>query len=148
MVFKKILVPIDGSEQSTHAARIAVDIASKYESRVTLFHVAQIAADFSGMGNWPEISSEVVKKIENEWNRIGQEILEKVSQEIKSSGIDVSIELGRGNAAVEICNKAEKDEYDLIVIGSRGLGGVRATLLGSVSNRVSQMAGCPVLIIH
>ncbi len=147
-MFRKVLVPIDGSDQSIKAVNAALDIANKYGSQVTLFHVAQIAYDYSGMGQWPEISSEIVKKMENEWNRVGKEILEKAAQEVDSSNIEITLDLEQGNAAREIIYKAEKGKYDLIVIGSRGLGGISAAVMGSVSNQVSRTANCPVLIIH
>lgn len=144
-MFKKILVPIDGSDQSVEAARIAVSIAGKYGSQVQLLHVvAPPSYDSPGLDVPPTLMSIALEH----WEKMGRDVLQRACQECKVEEVKVTMELAWGNPARVICDKAEEGEYDLIVIGSRGLGGLTGLILGSVSDRVSHMAPCPVLITH
>jgi nucleotide-binding universal stress UspA family protein len=145
-MFRKILVPIDGSNEAIKAVKVALEIAEKFGSSITLFHVAQLAYDYSGMGHLPELSNGVIKAMEEEWAKAGKVILETASKELDSADIEVAVELEQGNAAREIVYKAEKGKFDLIVMGSRGLGGISATVMGSVSSQVTRTSACPVLV--
>ena len=78
----------------------------------------------------------------------GEEILRRGVELAKSLGLEADRRLGKGIPAEEILRVAEEEGVDLIVIGSRGLSGVKAFLLGSVSDKVSHHAKCPVLIVR
>lgn len=149
-MFKKILVAIDGSEQSVKAARAAIDIASKNGGEIHLLHVVRPPAfdysgvDFTGSMLPPEIPDYLI----DEWSKVGQLILDKARKEVESEDVQTTIEVGMGDPAQVICDTAEKGNYELIVMGRRGVGGLGGLLLGSVSNRVLQLASCPVLIVH
>ena len=67
---------------------------------------------------------------------------------LQAAGVPYAFRLETGHPAEVIVRLAETDGFDLVVLGSRGLGGVKEFLLGSVSNRVSHHARCPVLIVH
>ena len=62
-------------------------------------------------------------------------------------GIEVEPQLVSGEPAFQIVKKANEGNYQLIIMGSRGLGGIKGLMLGSVSQKVSQLSHCPVLII-
>jgi nucleotide-binding universal stress UspA family protein len=68
-------------------------------------------------------------------------------QSFKQREVDTNTFLVHGLPADEIVKKAETERYDMIVIGSRGRTAAKSFLLGSVSNRVSHQAKCPVLIV-
>ncbi len=138
-MFSRILVPVDGSRYAENAIRHASDLAGKYGSSVTLIHV--VATRVYAMA---EVGVLISKDLEKE----GMEILRK-SQELASSlGISANTRLVSGVPAEEILRFAESEKFDLIVMGSRGLSEVKAFLLGSVSDKVSHHARCPVLIVR
>ncbi|NLI13708.1 putative universal stress protein [Pelotomaculum propionicicum] len=135
-MYKNILIPIDGSEKALQAARHGANLASRIGARVTLFNVTPVMpADVRGM---------VLNKI----NAQGRETLEKVAAELTSYNVQVETEMIMGHPAEAICKKAKTGRYDLIIMGSRGLSGVKGYLMGSVSIAVTTHASCPVLIVR
>ncbi|HWI55476.1 MAG TPA: universal stress protein [Desulfobacteria bacterium] len=141
-MFGRILVPVDGSEYSFRAVKAAASMAEKYGSRVTLLYVVSVPSrNPHYLAELPVIPERVVEDLERE----GMKILNKAVGEFKEA--QISLEVRVGHPAGEILDEAGKG-YDLIVLGSRGLGGLREFLLGSVSDRVSHHSKCPVMIIH
>jgi len=144
-MFKNILVPVDGSQYSTYAAQKAVSIAQKHGSKMTLLHVINHSQLFS-MGptqSIPVISEAMIEGL----NKGGERILEDTLKNIDPMTVTVETELAWGSPAKVILEKAQDKPYDLIVIGSRGLGAISRLLLGSVSERVAKMSTCPILIV-
>ena len=138
--FWKILVPLDGSNYSKKALSYAVSIGKKYGSKLMLVHVviSPLYAYTEGF-----VMTEHEKKLEDE----GNSILEKGLEYTKSEGIEAESLLAKGHPSEEIASIANEEKYDLVVMGSRGLSGIKAFLLGSVSERVSRFAKCPVMIV-
>ncbi|MEM3574360.1 MAG: universal stress protein [Candidatus Bathyarchaeia archaeon] len=137
-MFAKILVPIDGSPHADKAVKYAVDLSKKYGSRLILLHVIPVRVyAFAEVG---AVFSEDVEE--------GEEILRRGMELARSLGAEVDQRLRKGIPAEEILRAAEEEKVDLIAIGSRGLSGVKAFLLGSVSDKVSHHAKCPVLIVR
>lgn len=135
-MYKKILVPVDGSEKSLQAARHGARLAAEFDASVTLLYVVpEMPAD---------IRSIVIKEINNQ----GKNLLRKAAQVVASYDVFVEQKILQGHPAETICKKARLHKYDLIVIGSRGLSGVKGYLLGSVSMAVTVHATCPVMIIR
>lgn len=146
-MFKKILVPIDGSDFSTLAAQKALFMAVKHEAAITLLHV--IPDPHSGKHK-ANMKPEQVEALESEGHAILEQIrslLETINPE-EEGKIGLKTELSWGHPAEVIIEKARLESMDLIVMGSRGLGALSGLLLGSVSDRVSKMAPCPVLIVR
>lgn len=141
-MFKNILVPIDGSEQSNLALNFAMDLAKKYSAKVTLLHVAQ---QYFQEPIFPKLSTRNTADIED----AHRQLLSKMFDEAKKmdSEVKVSKKLLFGRPADKIIETSKKEGIDLIVIGSRGLGGIKEFLLGSVSDRVADRANCQVLIV-
>lgn len=139
-MISSILVPLDGSTHAERALTYALDLAKKYEAKVTLVHVVArlIYAFAETYGDLAALSS---KEMEEE----GHRILNRAAEVVKSQQVQASTRVLHGNPAEEIIKESEN--VDLIVIGCRGLTGVKAFLLGSVSSRVSRYARCPVLIV-
>ena len=69
-------------------------------------------------------------------------------EKLAGYGLNVSTGITVGHPAEEICKKVEAGGFDLLVMGSRGLGQIKGYLMGSVSNRVCRHANCPVLIVR
>ena len=144
-MISKILIPVDGSEHANKALQYALDLAEKYDATITIVHVAaRLIHAYGAIHGAVSIESNASLLAE------GNEILKRARE--MANGSEVSIErieskLVEGNAAEEILKMADSEQFDLIVMGSRGLNPIKAFFLGSTSNRVSHHAKCPVLIV-
>lgn len=144
-MFHRILVAIDGSEHAKRALHEAIDLARCNNARLTVMTVAMKPStllvggpivpplDFAGLD----------EAIEAEHHRLLDGAIDEVPQ-------DISVErlLAHGSPARAILDQARGGRHDLIVLGSRGLGGVGAMVLGSVSHKVLHDSRVPVLVIH
>lgn len=125
----KILVPTDGSENSEKALRYAVQLAKKFEATMTLLHVQE---------------SHLFRMKPQASKEIGTRILSKTAEQAKGVQVDQKLEAGHpGDLIVET---AKDQNYDLIVMGTKGLGAITRFLLGSVSDHVIHHADCAVLL--
>ncbi len=146
-MFRKVLVPVDGSPSSLKAARAAAEIARRFDSQVTLVHVQHLpatvvaASGAAGMAGLDSAAVEALEEAGREVLRVARECLGLPDERVKQERLS-------GHPAEVVCRLAEKAGYDLIVIGSRGLSKVGAFLLGSVSDKVSHHVHCPVLIVR
>ena len=137
-MFENILVAVDGSKHSDAAFDVAMDIAQKYGSQLFVLHVFQ-----GGTGAGTLVSSGV----EDDNRSIGQEILNSYEETAKERGLqNVRMLLEEGDAAQRIMETASEVKCGLLLLGSRGRGGFKELLLGSVSHKVTSHADCPVLI--
>jgi len=146
-MFKKILVPVDGSEHSVHALDYALDVAEKYSANILLLSVFHAVYSFIGVQpNFaPPSALDILEAQKSYHEKVLTEALQR-AKELKPE-LEVSTRLVEGRPAEIIIETAREGNFDLIVIGSRGLGGISQLLLGSVSDRVADSAPCPVLII-
>jgi nucleotide-binding universal stress UspA family protein len=150
VLIKNILVPIDGSEHSNNALKFALDLAEKYSAKLTLISVAQpvvvTGPMFITQPMMPPTSTAMyVQAIESAHKKMLEETYKKVKTE--KPDLEISKKLIDGRPADRIVEIADKENFDLIVMGSRGVGGVKKFFLGSVSDRVADEAHCPVLIV-
>lgn len=145
-MYKKILVPLDGSDRSNKALAHTVELASKLNAKITLMHVVPSLPPY--VNTAVDRLGQAQQSIIEELMRNGKEMLQQYASSISDKGIEVDSFTVMGQPADEIIEKAKHEDYDLIVIGSRGLGEIKGYLMGSVSNRVSRHAPCPVLIIR
>ena len=148
MMINKILVAIDGSKLADKSLDYAIDLAQKYKAQITVLTV--IVAPSNLVINKGEVfvpvgTQDFLKKIENYHKKVLKNAIEKVKKH--SPKTLVSQELLTGRPADKIIETAKQSKFDLIVIGSRGLGGIKEFFLGSVSDRVADEAPCPVLIV-
>ena len=133
----RILVPIDGSEYAYRALDWALDLAEKYGADVELLTVIPTTA-FAIVGPSEKHLREYAEKIL-------EEALNKTKKIKPSLKVSSKILVGRPNEKiVETCKEGN---FDLIVLGSRGLGRVKEFFLGSVADRVADESTCPVVII-
>ncbi|SFR10124.1 universal stress protein [Desulfoscipio geothermicus] len=145
-MYNKILVPLDGSHRSLAATEHAIQIAAKVNANITLLHVAPNLTPL--VGPYGDRLGVAQKTIVKEFETMGENILNEAMEDLKDRGVTINKKLTWGNPAQEICLEAREGNYDLIVIGSRGLSEIKGYLMGSVSNRVTRHAHCPVLIIR
>jgi nucleotide-binding universal stress UspA family protein len=138
-MFRKILVAIDGSQQSNAALAVAVDLAQHYRASLCLLHAFPHVSDLLGTPQYEHLLEAR--------STIGQQILESTRAQITTDAA-VEAQLIEGPPAPAILRVAVEDKCDMIVMGSRGHGQLAGMLLGSVSSTVAQRANCPVLIVH
>lgn len=142
-----ILLPSDGSEFSLKAARYACEFLKRsHGSQLTLLHVGDIPKDLLANGYMQDMAldPEFVRKVLEERNN---QVLQRTTDIFTEAGIEVNILLQIGNPVDVICQLVQEKNFDLVILGSRGLGELKGLLLGSVSDRVSHMVKCPVLIV-
>ena len=142
-MFKKILVPLDGSETSWHALEQAIVLGNKFDSELVVVNVIQPYNNAALLA--VPFDYATINQGNSELEKIGDKVLgmEKVSAYAK--GVEFILEVG--HPSERILSVAKKTGCDAIVIGSRGLSGIAEFLLGSVSSKVSQYSTIPVLIV-
>ena len=138
-VFEKILVPLDGSDHSLSALEKAIQIAKKFDGKITLINVYSV----SSFRLTPSQVFAYVVELRNS----GESILAEGEKIAKAEGIQVETLLKEGHIVEEILKKAREGNFDLIVIGARGISKMKEILLGSVSHGVTTHAPCPVLVV-
>ena len=138
-MFEKILVPLDGSEYSITALKMAVQMAHKFNGKITLIHVYSIG----GLAISPTPVHEFIEAI----RKVGTGILADGEKRVKAEGVQVETLLMEGHAVEQIVKVCRENKFDLIVMGARGLSRIKEMLLGSVSDGVTRHAYCPVLVV-
>jgi len=138
-VFEKILVPLDGSERSLNALEKAIQIAKKFDGKITLINVYSVSS-------FRMTPSQVFAYVV-EIRKSGESILAEGKKIAFDKGIQVETLLKEGHIVEEILQKARDGNFDLIVMGARGISKIKEILLGSVSHGVTTHAPCPVLVV-
>lgn len=145
-MYKKILVPVDGSEKAAKAALHAAELAAKMESEITLIHVVPPLPPY--VNTSPDRFGNIQQAIMEEFQKHGQEVLDQVRSDLAGYKLKIKTQIAVGQPADEILRNVKEQGFDLLVMGSRGLGEIKGYLMGSVSNRVTRHAACPVLIVR
>ena len=146
---KRIAVAVDRSAASLRAVDFAADLAGKYGAEVVLLTVIRdVATVDPALEEYAKMEhiSDPPEELEIESVR---QSFSDVCDRVREAGIgQVSVEVFVGEAADEILAFAEAAQPDLIVMGSRGHGRLAGLLLGSVAQKVTGLARCPVLVVH
>lgn len=140
----KILVPVDGSDYSMEAVKVAAKYAKATKTDI---HIMTVTPFISGLDL--EISAGALDRLDEKLRANAEEILSKAQEMLKAEGISSKTILASSiSAADEILDFAEKERVDLIIIGSKGLGG-KATrfMMGSVALKVVSNAPCNVYVV-
>lgn len=149
-----ILVPHDGTEMSEKALNKAVEFARALEAKIILLHIVDDRivppSDTIGFVSDEEPSLEIVKTQLIRILKQGAELMLKNRiSKVKQMGIEIRFMMGVGSPAEEIVIISQAEHVDLIIMGSRRLNEIfKNVALGSVARRVSEIAKCPVMIIH
>jgi nucleotide-binding universal stress UspA family protein len=141
---RRILCPIDFSEYSRHALDHAVAIARRYESRITLFNVCPLVpapVSAAGIGLVP-----AMVPTPGHLDAL-LAAMRRFAETDVAAGVAIQFEIGEGDAASEILDRAAGMPCDLIVMGTHGRSGFEHLLLGSVAEKVIHKAACPVLTV-
>ena len=146
-MFKKIVVPVDGSESAWRALDQAAALAGKFEGELLIMTVIQPFNNAALLA--VPLDHNIISQSNADMEVVGQEILARAKERLTADGFagnaEYKIELGNPSERILTIAKAEK--ADAIVLGSRGLYGFAEFFLGSVSSKISQYANIPVLIV-
>ncbi len=142
----KILLATDGSDEAALAAKTAADIAEKTGSELHIVHARQMPLY---VDESPTERMEVTESLEESLKEAAQRVLDAQVEQIETVGGKVmQTHVGLGRPDKEIVTLADRLGAGLIVVGSRGIGGIRRALMGSVSDSVVRHAHCPVLVVR
>ncbi len=138
-MYKKILLAADGSEHSIRAAENAIMLTNgKSYPKIEIVYVIdhnKVKSDVLENWNAPDIGDKRRFR------------LREIEQLMRKSGVYYEITFLHGEPGPTFVNYANKNQFDLVIIGSRGLNVLQEFVLGSVSHKVAKRANCPVLIV-
>lgn len=141
-MFHNILVPVDGSRDADEALTQAIDLAQSQHASLTLMTaVAELPATTYAMAG--EVTGELVEDAHDQAAAILRRARERVPADLS-----VTTVLSDQPIRTALVRQIEAGHHDLVMMGSRGRGAVRAALLGSVSHYVLHHSPAPVLIVH
>jgi nucleotide-binding universal stress UspA family protein len=147
-MFTKILMPTDGSPCSFAAARYARDLLKMNPlALLTILYVRRKPEPSYRAYRWIEVEVPLSEEVKRRICEAEESILSQTEKVFGDAGLVTDTDLVIGTPAEEICAYAEKGCYDLIVMGSSSVGGVKSMFAGSVSHHVVHLARCPVLIV-
>jgi nucleotide-binding universal stress UspA family protein len=140
---KKILIATDGSPSALQAIELGLELAAEQEAQPVFVHVAPgtEVLPVTGFAMGPVT-------VPHEVADYDMEPLEQAVELAEEHGLTAGSRLLVGNPAKQIVDYADSIDADLIVVGSRGLGAISSTLLGSVSRGILHAAKRPVLIVR
>ena len=137
-----ILVPLDFSEHGAAVLDWASRLAEQHGSRIVLFHAYHLPVEFQQLEGaylppdfWANVKAEA------------EASLDRYAEDLRKRGVEVDAVVAEGYAATAIVDEVERQDADLIVIGTHGLSGLKHLLLGSIAERVVQKAPCAVLTV-
>jgi nucleotide-binding universal stress UspA family protein len=150
----KILLATDGSESAAHATQAAVELSDKTDSELHVLYVGEDATAllFPQAADTAWVVQEDLAPIEEQgqqFEQVARQTLDAEVQNVRAVGGTVAqAHLRMGTPDAEVVDLAEELGVGLVVVGSRGLGGIRRALIGSVSDSVVRHAHCPVMVVR
>ncbi len=142
-MYKKILVPLDGSEIAKKALDQAEKLAKVFESEIVLFQVVPFMPIYGS----PELVTPLI--IDEKQKELAEKYLSDLAEDLKLKGFKVRAVVRTGQqVAVEIIDFAKEDGVDLIVMCTHGRSGITRWVLGSIALKVLTRAETPILLIR
>ncbi|MEM8831004.1 MAG: universal stress protein [Cyanobacteria bacterium P01_G01_bin.19] len=154
-MINKILVAVDRSQNNQAVFDTALSLAKSTGANLMLLHILSnqelrhsMVSTYTYYPALEEASNEIYQKEYAKYEQHGIEFLKNLTKEATVAGISTEFTQLAGNPGRKICELAYNWSADLIVVGSRGLKGLKEMFLGSVSNYVTHHAPCSVLIVR
>ncbi len=140
--FRKILVPVDFSTHSQRALQTAIELAKAFGAKLHLLHCYQI-----NVGAISPYGLVIPESFDRDIREAATKQLEQWRDKVTAQKIEVESEVSPLFPSEAIASTAERISADLIVMGTRGLSGIKHVMLGSVAERTVRIAPCPVLTL-
>ncbi len=138
-----ILVPIDFSEHASRALDYAIELAEHFGAELHLLHSYPLHPSMASAAYGACIPAD----LDGAFRKAANEQLRECADKVAARGLHVETNATPVPAADAISAHAEKVQADLIIMGTRGLTGLKHVLLGSVAERTVRMAPCPVMTL-
>lgn len=145
--FRNILVAVDGSESSLRATEVAIEMSKALAATLTIANIVEIPVTPS----LPDESVEIdVKQLDSTTSTPGEKMVSAAASLSEARGVQTvkKVITYMGSAGEGVSEYASKNDIDLIVVGTRGRGGLERLVLGSVADGVVHHARCPVLVVR
>jgi nucleotide-binding universal stress UspA family protein len=132
---------VDFTEYSNQAVDYAALMARQFKAKILLMHVIE---------QFTYSVTDTIQLVDHyaTLKTIAQPLIEGLQKKLRKAGVKADILVAKGIPAVEISEKALKDHFDLIILGTHGRTGIQRFMLGSVAERVVRTAPCPVLAVR
>lgn len=145
---KKILVPVDFSETSLQALRVACQLAVRMDAAICILHSYEIVPYDLPVSEYAFVTPVVdPEKIEHDLSETMRQLKENLQQEPRFSQLQISTRFGPGSVITTILRVAGEENADLIVMGTLGAGGWKEITIGSNTERVIRHTPCPILVV-
>jgi len=142
-MYKRILVPLDGSELAKKALDHAEKLAETFDSEIILLQVVPFMPIYGA----PELMTPFI--VDEKQKEVAERYLTNLSEELKKRGFKATATVKTGQqVAVEIIDFAKESGVDLIVMCTHGRSGITRWVLGSVAHKVLTRAETPILLVH
>lgn len=145
----KVLVAVDGSENSERALDFALDFADKYGAVLTMLNVTESAAISAVPYEMSGYTGNNMTSVARDLLKFHQGILDKAAEHAKTvkPNLTVKLMLKEGNPASEIIFTAKEGNFDVVIIGHRGIGKVRELFIGSICEKVVHTVSSTIIIV-
>jgi len=146
---KKILVTIDGSENSMKAAEYAVSLVKKYDAELTILYVLYSELGFAYSNLLGVTTPKAIEDVLDTQKKDVQKWFDEIRSKLANSKIPVTDKIIVSvSSIVGIVGFADKEKMDLIILGTRGRTGFKKLLMGSVAEGVVNHSSCPVMVVR
>ncbi len=149
--FQRILVAVDGSEGSARASEVAVDLAERLDAQLFVLNVYRGYPEYMTLfPRAPSPSGDAIRAYESYARKAALEVVGRTLSMAEKKGVKAKPQTSGtvGSVVQAITDYATSEKIDLIVMGTRGMGGFKRMLLGSVSSGVVTHAQCAVLVVR
>jgi nucleotide-binding universal stress UspA family protein len=146
-MFKKILIPTDGSQLSAKATKAGIELARALDAKVVVYYaLAPVPVEFSEA---PTLSPQAYRQAEIVAQQTGQNYVDKIEKIARAAGVSVaSVVTKVASPHTGIIDVAKKQKCDVIVMASHGRSGLSKLLVGSVTQKVVALAHIPVIVFR
>jgi len=147
---RKILVTIDGSENSKKAADYSISLSKKYNAQLIILYVLYSELGFAYSNLLGVTTPKAIEDALETQKKDVQKWFDEIRSKLKNTNISVTdkIIISVSSIVGEIIEFADKKKVDLIILGTRGRTGFKKLLLGSVAEGVVTHSSCPVMVVR
>ncbi|WP_053403950.1 universal stress protein [Persicobacter sp. CCB-QB2] len=146
-MIKKVLVPTDFSQQANYALTLAIEIAKRADAGLTLVHVVEMSAPNVSALGVPYMESGEQIEVARQQHDAALEKMKKIVESKQSADVAIEMAVEYGSTFSDLYTQLEGFHADMIVMGSKGAGGLEEIIIGSNAEKVVRNAKVPVLVV-